>query len=135
MSASRCLNRKASNTCMETLDVNVVSVQRVSSAFLPLLSLAAQKKLVVITSDLGPINTAERYATTAPYSPYKISKAAVTMLTMQHAPGAEPQKCHCLHAEPGLAAPVWKATTSESGMFLSVYVDGDVYYDGENLPR
>ena len=37
-----------------------------------------------------------------------------TRPTRQHAPGAEPQKRHCLHAEPGLAAPIWVVRTPSS---------------------
>ena len=75
----------AMHALTESFEVNVAAVQKVSSAFLPLLSLGAQKKLVTISTDLGSITNAEIYADNAPFPSYKITKAAVNMLMKQFA--------------------------------------------------
>lgn len=139
----------------ESLDVNVVSVQRVSSAFLPLLTLGAEKKLVVISSDLGCMGIAERYATTAPYPSYKISKAALNMLMMQYALELGPKGFTVFSLNPGwlrtdMGGPyafldpivgvrqivdiVEKSSAADNGTFRSVFVEGNEFYDGKNLP-
>lgn len=138
-----------------SLEANVVSVQRVSAAFLPLLSLGAQKKLVVLSSDLASISTAEKFAAVAPFPSYKISKAAVNMLTVQLALELGPQGFTVFVVNPGwlrteMGGPyapldasvgarqvvdiIEKATPADNGGFRSIYVERDGYYDGKNLP-
>ena len=85
----------------DVLDVNVVSVQRMTKAFLPLLRQGSEKKVVNMqvtspiympdltdrshsTSTLGSIAMAPFFSF-APAPAYKISKAALNMLTVQYA--------------------------------------------------
>jgi NAD(P)-dependent dehydrogenase (short-subunit alcohol dehydrogenase family) len=138
----------------ESLEANVVSVQRVSAAFLPLLSLGAQKKMVMLSSDLGCIGTAGVFATNAPFPSYKISKAAVNMLTVQIALELGPKGFIVFVINPGwlrtdLGGPyapldpiegarqvvdiIEKATPADNGVFRSIHVEGNDYYDGKNL--
>lgn len=139
----------------ETLDVNVIGVQRVSAAFLPLLALGAQKKLVVISSELGSQALSERFATNAPYPSYKVSKAAANMVGTMFAEELGPKGFTVLVVNPGwlktdLGGPyaflepivgarqvveiIQKATPADNGTFRSLYVEGHPIYDGKNLP-
>ncbi|KFZ15476.1 hypothetical protein V501_02706 [Pseudogymnoascus sp. VKM F-4519 (FW-2642)] len=72
----------AMHALTESFEVNVAAVQKVSSAFLPLLSLGTQKKLVTISTDLGSMTNAEIYAANAPFPSYKITKAAVNTVSI-----------------------------------------------------
>ena len=139
----------------ESFEVNVFGVHKVSSAFLPLLSLGTQKKLVVIGSDLGSITIADRFATNAPYASYKISKAAVNMLMKQFALELGPKGFTVFSLNPGwlrtdMGGPhaylepvvgarqvveiIEKATAADNGQFRSIYAEGNPFYDGKNLP-
>ncbi|TIA66787.1 NAD(P)-binding protein [Aureobasidium pullulans] len=75
-----------------TLDINVVGVQRVTAAFLPLLEQGTQKKIVniarlmIITSSSGFGSFAYvAYTAAIPADAYNISKAALNMLTVRYA--------------------------------------------------
>ncbi|KAK5109026.1 hypothetical protein LTR62_007574 [Meristemomyces frigidus] len=68
----------------EVLDVNVVGVQRVTAAFLPLLERGKGKKVINVSSTLGSIAWADKFAQ-GPVQAYKISKAALNMLNAQYA--------------------------------------------------
>ncbi|THW78426.1 NAD(P)-binding protein, partial [Aureobasidium pullulans] len=63
-----------------TLDINVVGVQRVTAAFLPLLEQGTQKKIVNISSGFGSFAYVA-YTAAIPADAYNISKAALNMLT------------------------------------------------------
>ncbi|MCJ1238360.1 hypothetical protein MMC14_006349 [Varicellaria rhodocarpa] len=68
-----------------TFTTNVTSVQYVTSTFLPLLRKGTQRKVVNISSTtLGSINMAPIYQQ-FPVPAYKVSKAALNMLTVQYA--------------------------------------------------
>jgi NAD(P)-dependent dehydrogenase (short-subunit alcohol dehydrogenase family) len=67
----------------ESLTVNVVSVHKVSAAFLPLLFWGTQKKLIIATSELGSMAIKENFAITT-FLFYKISKAALNILMLQY---------------------------------------------------
>jgi NAD(P)-dependent dehydrogenase (short-subunit alcohol dehydrogenase family) len=139
----------------ETLDVNVIGVQKVSAAFLPLLTLGAQKKLVIISSDLGSNAFAENYAANAPYPSYKVSKAAANMLATVFSLELGPKGFTVFALNPGwlrtdmggphailepivgasqVAEIIQKATPADNGTFRSIYVEGNPYYDGKNIP-
>ncbi|THY69805.1 NAD(P)-binding protein [Aureobasidium pullulans] len=67
-----------------TLDINVVGVQRVTAAFLPLLEQGTQKKIVNISSGFGSFAYVA-YTAAIPADAYNISKAALNMLTVRYA--------------------------------------------------
>ncbi|KAI5209128.1 NAD(P)-binding protein [Aureobasidium subglaciale] len=68
----------------QILDVNVVGVQRVTAAFLPLLEQGTQKKVFNISSALGSFAYAP-YIAGLPTDAYIISKTALNMLTVRWA--------------------------------------------------
>jgi NAD(P)-dependent dehydrogenase (short-subunit alcohol dehydrogenase family) len=139
----------------ESFEVNVLAVQKVSSAFVPLLSLGAQKKLVAISTDLGSITTAEIYAANAPFPSYKITKAALNMLMKQFALELGPKGFIVFPINPGwlktdMGGPyaylepivgakqvveiIQKSTTADNGSFRSLYVEGHEFYNGKDVP-
>lgn len=65
-----------------TLKTNVVAVQRVTAAFLPLLRAGQKKQIINISSTVGSIGMVEEFAR-SPWTAYKVSKAALNMLTVQ----------------------------------------------------
>jgi len=136
----------------ETLEVNVIAVHRVSSAFLPLLEKGKLKKLLVVTSELGSMGNKD-YSALAPFPSYKISKAAVNMLTVQYAMELKPKGFTVFCVSPGwlktdLGGPAAdlepavgakevlrildNATPEDNGKFRQIYVeDSKVYHGGE----
>ncbi|KAE8441719.1 hypothetical protein EG329_004505 [Mollisiaceae sp. DMI_Dod_QoI] len=66
------------------LTTNVTAVHLMMQAFLPLLAKGSLKKIVNITSTLGSIAMAKGFLQ-SPSPAYKISKAALNMLTVQYA--------------------------------------------------
>jgi len=67
----------------DTFTTNVVSVHLVTRSFLPLLGKGTLKKIVNISSTMGSISMSDRFHQgSAPA--YKISKAALNMLTVQY---------------------------------------------------
>ncbi|KAK6439094.1 hypothetical protein LTR95_004708 [Oleoguttula sp. CCFEE 5521] len=67
----------------ELFELNVVGVQTVTAAFLPLLEKGKEKKIVNLSTSLASISMAA-HTHFAPTYAYKISKAAVNMLTVQY---------------------------------------------------
>lgn len=139
----------------ETLNVNVIAVHKISSAFLPLLHLGTQKKIVVLSSDLGSIATTQNFFPTAPFPSYKISKAAVNMLTAQYSLELGPKEFTVFTLSPGwlrtdMGGPyanlepavgarqaveiIQKSTPSDNGRFRQIYVEGWEIYDGKDIP-
>lgn len=137
-----------------TLETNVVGVHNVSSAFLPLLRLGKAKKLVNITSTMGSISLKD-FMVHAPTASYKISKAALNMMTAQYSldlkdegfivagispgwlktdlggPGAD------LDVGQGAAATldiIEKLGPEDNGAFKNIYIEGSAHYDGQNAP-
>ncbi|KAJ6099285.1 hypothetical protein N7467_000820 [Penicillium canescens] len=74
----------AMDNLMEAIQVNVETVQNVTSALLPLLKEGNQKKVLNLGSSVGAISNARKFAQ-PPYPAYKISKAALNSLTAQYA--------------------------------------------------
>jgi NAD(P)-dependent dehydrogenase (short-subunit alcohol dehydrogenase family) len=139
----------------ESFEVNVLAVQKVSSAFVPLLSLGTQKKLVAISTDLGSIKIADIYAANAPFPSYKITKAALNMLMKQFALELGPKGFTVFPINPGwlktdMGGPyaylepvvgakqvveiIQKSTAADNGAFRSLYVEGHEFYDGKDIP-
>ncbi|BCS02775.1 SDR family oxidoreductase [Aspergillus luchuensis] len=89
---------------MDNLDsvfhTNVTSAHMVTSAFLPLLKKGNQKKVVNISTTLGSITMAPRFAL-FPVPAYKVSKAALNMLTVQYAQSFADQGFTFLAISPG----------------------------------
>ncbi|PYH70970.1 SDR family oxidoreductase [Aspergillus vadensis CBS 113365] len=79
---------------------NVTSAHMVTSAFLPLLKKGNQKKVVNISTTLGSITMAPRFAL-FPVPAYKVSKAALNMLTVQYAQSFADQGFTFLAISPG----------------------------------
>jgi NAD(P)-dependent dehydrogenase (short-subunit alcohol dehydrogenase family) len=139
----------------ESLNVNVIAVHKVSSAFLPLLSRGNQKKIVMLSSELGSFALAGDFPAIAPFPSYKISKAAVNMLTIQYALELKPKGFTVFAVNPGwlrtdMGGPyanlepvvgvqqvvdiLLKASPADNGSFRQIYVEGWEIYDGKNVP-
>ncbi|CZT05500.1 related to short chain oxidoreductase (CsgA) [Rhynchosporium agropyri] len=65
-------------------NVNVLGTHAVTRTFIPLLEKGTQKKIVNITTTLGSLGLAGSYSF-SPSPAYKITKAALNMLTIQYA--------------------------------------------------
>lgn len=138
----------------DTLAVNVIAVHKVSAAFLPLLEKGTQKKLLIISSELGSM-TSKDYSALAPFPSYKISKAAVNMLMVQYALELKPKGFTVFAVSPGwlktdLGGPgadleptvgatqvleiLGKATPEDSGSFKQIFVEGSEIYHGKTVP-
>ncbi|KAK4088073.1 hypothetical protein Purlil1_7552 [Purpureocillium lilacinum] len=72
------------NELSSTLTTNVTSVHLVTAALLPLLRRGSRKKIINISSTLGSISMAATFSP-SPAPAYKVSKAALNMLTVQYA--------------------------------------------------
>jgi NAD(P)-dependent dehydrogenase (short-subunit alcohol dehydrogenase family) len=137
----------------ETLDVNVIAVHRVSSAFLPLLEKGNLKKLLVVSSELGSM-TNKDYSALAPFPSYKISKAAVNMLVVQYAVELKPKGFTVFCVSPGwlktdLGGPAAdlepavgakevlrildNTTLEDCGRFKQIDVEGSKMYHGGEI--
>ncbi|KAL9587129.1 MAG: hypothetical protein Q9203_003619 [Teloschistes exilis] len=86
----------------ETLKTNVASTHNVTAVFLRLLRKGSQKKICNISSTLGSITTAAQYGF-MPVPAYKISKAALNMLTVQYALSLEKEGFTCISMSPGVS--------------------------------
>ncbi|RAK98105.1 SDR family oxidoreductase [Aspergillus ibericus CBS 121593] len=149
---------------MDDLDsvfhTNVTSAHIVTSAFLPLLKKGTQKKVINISTTLGSIAMAPRYAL-FPVPAYKISKAALNMLTVQYAHSFADQGFTFLTLSPGwvktglggdradltteqsvqgLLDIILPATQADNGKFINIRVpgwekaEGMNQYDGAEAP-
>lgn len=138
-----------------TLSTNVTGVHRVTAAFLPLLSKGQAKKIVNVTSTLGSIGLSDGSGMTF-HPSYKISKAALNMLTVQYANELGPQGFTVFAVSPGWLqtdlggsyahlkpADGARAVTDiimtstrkkDNGSFRDIYVEGDSLYTGKNPP-
>ncbi|KAL1976811.1 hypothetical protein VTN31DRAFT_3093 [Thermomyces dupontii] len=88
---------------VSTFCANVNSVHLVTTAFLPLLKNGKSKKVLNISSAMGSIGLAQKYIG-YPKPAYKISKAALNMLTRQYAldPGLHQEGFTFLAVNPGV---------------------------------
>jgi len=84
----------------ETLNSNVTSAHNVTSAFLPLLKKGTEKKVINMTTTVGSIARAPVYSIMA-VPAYKVSKAALNMLTVQYAQSFADEGFTFLAVSPG----------------------------------
>ncbi|MCJ1383292.1 hypothetical protein MMC17_006405 [Xylographa soralifera] len=139
---------------------NVTSAHIVTSAFLPLLRKGTQKKVANISSTLGSIGKAEIYRR-FPVPAYKVSKAALNMLTVQYAQEYEDESFVFVTISPGwlqtdlggsnadlpaetgakaVLKIIHESSKKDNGKFLNIHVPGwekNVglnQYDGLNPP-
>lgn len=126
---------------VRSLDVNVLGIQRVTTALLPYLRAAGQARIVNISSRAGWIASASGFAPT-----YSISKTAVNALTKQQAVAFAPMgitvNCCCpgwvrsdmgganaeLSLEEGADTPVWLAAEYDGD------VTGGFFYERKHQP-
>lgn len=138
-----------------TFSLNVTSVHRVTSAFLPLLYRGNDRRIVNITSTLGSLGTSGRWANSLLPS-YKISKAALNMLTVQYSLELESEGFTVFSISPGwlktdlggsnadlepevgaaavVSAIVNSRKEKDNGVFRDIFVEGSATYTGENCP-
>lgn len=141
---------------MDTLEkhlmTNVVSVHKVTNAFLPLLQKGKEKKIINITSTLGSIAMVDNFLA-APVASYKISKTALNSLTVQYALDLKDEGFTVLAISPGwlktdLGGPyadlavevgaertigiIEEATVKDTGRFRNIHVSGMPHYDGKD---
>ncbi|RAR00742.1 short-chain dehydrogenase/reductase SDR [Stemphylium lycopersici] len=74
---------------METLNVNVFGTHNATRAFLPLLKKGELKKVINISSSIGSMTLSGTLGKFQPSPAYRVSKAAVNMLTVQYAESLE----------------------------------------------
>ncbi|KAH7360167.1 short chain dehydrogenase reductase [Rhexocercosporidium sp. MPI-PUGE-AT-0058] len=133
--------------------VNVLSAHWTTRTFMPLLEKGALKKVVNITTTLGSFGLAPQY-TLSPAPAYKISKAALNMLTVQYAMDYAEKGFTIFALSPGwlktdlgggdmadLPAEVgakasldriFAATKEDNGQFLNIAVEGYENVAGPN---
>ncbi|RFA22800.1 SDR family NAD(P)-dependent oxidoreductase [Subtercola boreus] len=90
---------------LEVFDTNVVSIVRMTSAFLPLLRTSAAPTIVNVTSGMGSFSSVldpERVESQIVAPLYQASKSAVTMLTVQYAKAFPELRINA--ADPGYTA-------------------------------
>ncbi|OJJ70131.1 hypothetical protein ASPBRDRAFT_156701 [Aspergillus brasiliensis CBS 101740] len=149
---------------MDNLDsvfrTNVSSAHMVTSAFLSLLKKGDHKKVINVSTTLGSITMAPRFAL-FPVPAYKVSKAALNMLTVQYAQSFADQGFTFLAISPGwvktdlggdraditaeqsvqgLLDIILPATPADNGKFFNIRVpgwekaEGLNQYDGAEVP-
>ncbi|EFR02110.1 short-chain dehydrogenase/reductase SDR [Nannizzia gypsea CBS 118893] len=143
-----------------TFNTNVAGTHLVTRTFLPLLRKGALKQVFNMSTTMGSIGMAANFKP-APAPAYKISKAALNMLTVQYAQSLEEEGFTFVAISPGWvktdlggehafltvsqsSAAVLKilftATKADNGRFLNVLVpgwevtDGPENYDGAQPP-
>ncbi|PYI33555.1 short chain oxidoreductase [Aspergillus indologenus CBS 114.80] len=137
-----------------TFRTNVTSAHMVTSAFLPLLKQGTLKKVVNVSSTFGSIARASRSARAAAPA-YKITKAALSMLTVQYAQSFAREGFIFMIISPGWVKTdlggdnadltpeqsatavfdlISSATSAYNGKFYDIYVDGWDFYDGAEVP-
>ncbi|KAJ5960777.1 Short-chain dehydrogenase/reductase SDR [Penicillium vulpinum] len=144
----------------ETFNVNVTAPHLVSRAFLPLLHKGEKKTIINISTTLGSIARADVYRS-MPSPAYKITKAALNMLTVQYAQQYAEDGFTVLAITPGWLRTelgtdradlpveigaekvldiIQKATPEQNGKFLNIDVpgwhvrEGPNQYDGKEVP-
>ncbi|PHH90095.1 hypothetical protein CDD83_4552 [Cordyceps sp. RAO-2017] len=85
---------------IRTFDVNVASAHRVTAALIPALRKSKEKKIIMVSSPLGSMGYGKRFQF-APVPAYKITKAAMNMLSVQYAMEYEREGFTVLAISPG----------------------------------
>ncbi|KAM5442948.1 hypothetical protein MferCBS31731_001821 [Microsporum ferrugineum] len=133
-----------------TLKINVTGTHLVTSAFLPLLRRGTLKKVFTMSTTMGSFEMTSRFQV-APTPAYKISKAALNMLTVQYAQslegegftvvaispgwvktdlGSEHANLTVSQSSPAVLDIVSNVSKADNGKFLNVLVPGWENYDG-----
>ncbi|PNP45140.1 hypothetical protein TGAMA5MH_03191 [Trichoderma gamsii] len=137
---------------LQVFDVNVVAAHRVTAALIPSLKRGKEKKVIMVSSSLGSVAWADRYRWSPVYA-YKITKAAMSMLTVQYAMEYKKEGFTFLALSPGWLKTdmgsdkadldvatgakavkdlVDKADTSYNGKFYNILVSGWEHAEGIN---
>lgn len=85
------------------LDSNVIGVRNITRALLPLLRISQEKKVVNISSALGSITLTQAFSFSQSCAAYKVSKAALNMLTSQWAMSFKKDGVVVLSVSPGVS--------------------------------
>ncbi|CAI7616739.1 unnamed protein product [Penicillium glandicola] len=144
----------------DTLNINVTAPHRVSRAFLPLLRKGEKKTVINISTTLGSVAMADAFRS-MPSPAYKISKAALNMLTVQYAQQYADDGFTFLAISPGWLRTklgsdradlpveigaekvldiIKKATPEQNGKYVNIHVpgwetrEGPNQYDGKEIP-
>ncbi|KAM5477246.1 hypothetical protein MauCBS54593_000520 [Microsporum audouinii] len=133
-----------------TLKINVTGTHLVTSTFLPLLRRGTLKKVFTMSTTMGSFEMTSRFQV-APTPAYKISKAALNMLTVQYAQslegegftvvaispgwvktdlGSEHANLTVSQSSPAVLDIVSNVSKADNGKFLNVLVPGWENYDG-----
>ncbi|KAJ5893317.1 Short-chain dehydrogenase/reductase SDR [Penicillium taxi] len=136
----------------EIFNTNVTSVHEVTRAFMPLLRRGQKKIVINISTTVGSIAMTKVYAE-VPCPAYKISKAALNMMTVQYAQQYAEEGFTFLAVSPGWLRTdlgssyadlpvetgaekvmdiVQKANTEQNGKYLTIHVPGWEYAEGIN---
>jgi len=148
------------NDLIPIFNVNVNSVHLVTKYFLPLLRKGQKKEIVNISSAMGSITRAPQYMF-QPTPAYKISKAALNMLTVQYSLSLAEEGFIVFSVDPGwvrtdmgssaadlsieegsngLVNKITSATMADSGKFFNAKIPtwkgngGPNTYSGEPMP-
>ncbi|KAF5135182.1 C-factor [Metarhizium anisopliae] len=137
---------------LTAFDVNVLSTHRITAALIPLLQKGSGKKIAMISTPLGSIDYANRY-TWLPVPAYKITKAAMNMLSVQYAIDYEKEGFTVVAVSPGwlrtdmgsqdadldvatgvraLKDLILSATVDANGKFYNIHVPGWEHAEGPN---
>ena len=148
------LEKKGMPALQTILETNIIAVERVTRAFLPLLQKGSDKKVVNVSSTLGSMAFND-FTKTMPFPSYKISKAALNMLTIQQANELESQGFTVFCVSPGWLqtdlggqsadlAPdvgakatlnvIYSTTPNDNGAFRNIHIENNPMYDGTNPP-
>ncbi|CAI6242860.1 unnamed protein product [Periconia digitata] len=140
------------NDLDEVFKINVTSVHNTTAAFLPLLKKGNLKKVINVSTTLGSIAKAQDFAV-MPAPAYKITKAALNMLTVQYAlsfakegftfvaltPGWIKTDLGGSHADlsieqgvNGVYDVVVRVNKEDNGKFFNIHVPGWENADGPN---
>ncbi|KAJ5384143.1 Short-chain dehydrogenase/reductase SDR [Penicillium concentricum] len=144
----------------ETFNVNVTAAHLVSRAFLPLLRKGEKKTVINISTTVGSIAMADAFQHLKTPA-YKISKAALNMLTVQYAQQYADDGFTFLAISPGWLRTdlgsdradlpvetgaekvldiIQKATPDQNGKFVNIHLPGSEtqpganQYDGKEIP-
>jgi len=146
-----------SEQLMTTFEANVIGVQCVTTAFLPLLEAGTLKRVINVSSTLSSITLASKFKP-VPSHAYKVSKAALNMLNAQWAVAYAEAGFTFLLVSPGwlqtdlggkdadlpvetgvseLKRIILQADSSQNGKFLNIHVPGQEeswgQYDGKEV--
>ncbi|KAL1615941.1 hypothetical protein SLS56_011636 [Neofusicoccum ribis] len=139
----------------DAFKVNVAGVHMITSTFLPLLRKGSLKKIINISTTLGSMSLAPNF-TWGQAPAYKISKAALNMLTVQYALDLQEESFTVVAVSPGWNKTelvnsvgdlmpeegakatldiVFRVTTTDNGKFYNVHVPGWENVPGPNKYR